>query len=71
MIDHDPKNKTESQKELFAIIEKKAPQMPLHKIKNVEIKQNLLIAIASVSDLAGQVKLHLYKDGLLIISADS
>jgi anti-sigma factor RsiW len=71
LIDHDPKNITESQKQLLAIIEKNAPQMPVDQIKNVEIKQNLLIAIASVSDLAGQVKLRLYKDGLLVISADS
>jgi len=71
LIDHDPKRGAESRSDLFEIIEKKAPQMPVRKIKNVEIKQNLLIAIASVSDLAGQVKLQLYKDGLLVISADS
>ena len=71
LIDHDPKNTTGPQKQLLAIIEKKAPQLPVDKIKNVEIKENLLIAIASVSDLAGQVKLRLYKDGLLVISADS
>jgi hypothetical protein len=71
LIDHDPKRGAESRGDLFEIIEKKAPQMPVHKIKNVEIKKNLLIAIASVSDLAGQVKLQLYKDGLLVISADS
>ncbi len=71
LIDHDPKRGAESRSNLFEIIEKKAPQMPVHKIKNVEIKQNLLIAIASVNDLAGQVKLRLYKDGLLVISADS
>jgi anti-sigma factor RsiW len=71
LIDHDPKRGAESGSDLFEIIEKKAPQMPVRKIKNVEIKQNLLIAIASVSDLAGQVKLQLYKDGLLVISADS
>jgi anti-sigma factor RsiW len=71
LIDYDPKNVTESRKELFAIIEKKAPQIPVDKIENVEIEQNLLIAIASVSDLAGQVKLRLYKDGLLVISGDS
>ena len=71
LIDHDPKRGAEPRSDLFEIIEKKAPQMPVRKIKNVEIKQNLLIAIASVSDLAGQVKLQLYKDGLLVISADS
>jgi hypothetical protein len=71
LIDHDPKRGAELRSDLFEIIEKKAPQMPVHKIKNVEIKQNLLIAIASVNDLAGQVKLQLYKDGLLVISADS
>jgi putative zinc finger protein len=71
LIDHDPKRGAESRSDLFEIIEKKAPQMPVHKIKDVEIKQNLLIAIASVNDLAGQVKLQLYKDGLLVISADS
>jgi anti-sigma factor RsiW len=71
LIDHDPKRGAESRGDLFEIIEKKAPQMPVQKIKNVEIKQNLLIAIASVNDLAGQVKLQLYKDGLLVISADS
>ncbi len=71
LIDHDPKIITRSQNPLFAIIEKKAPQLPVDKIKNVEITQNLLIAIASVNDLAGQVKLQLYKDGLLVISADS
>ncbi len=71
LIDHDPKNTTESQQHLFAIIGKKVPHMPVDQIKSVEIKQNLLIAIASVSDLAGQVKLRLYKDGLLVISADS
>ena len=71
LIDHDPKNITGSQKQLLAIIEKEAPQMPVDRIKSVEIKQNLLIAIVSVSDLAGQVKLRLYKDGLLVIGADS
>jgi len=71
LIDHDPKRGAESRSDLFEIIEKRAPQMPVRKIKNVEIKQNLLIAIASVNDLAGQVKLQLYKDGLLVISADS
>ena len=71
LIDHDPKNITPSQSPLLVIIEKKAPQMPVDKIKKVEIKQNLLIAIASVSDLAGQIKLQLYKDGLLVIGADS
>jgi anti-sigma factor RsiW len=71
LIDHDPKNITESQKQLFVIIEKKAPHMPVDKIKNVEIEQNLLIAIASVSDLGGQVRLRLYKDGVLVIGAES
>jgi hypothetical protein len=71
LIDYDPKNRIESQKKLFAIIEKKAPQISVDKIKSVEIEQNLLIAIASVSDLGGQVGLRLYKDGFLVIGAES
>jgi len=71
LIDHDPKIITRSQNPLFAIIERKAPQITIDQIKDVEIEQNLLIAIASVSDLAGQVKLRLYKDGVLVIGVDS
>jgi anti-sigma factor RsiW len=71
LIDYDLKNPIASQKKLFAIIEEKAPQISIHKIKSVEIEPNLLIAIASVSDLGGQVRLRLYNDGFLVIGAES
>jgi anti-sigma factor RsiW len=71
LIDYDPKNPIPSQKMLFEIVQKTAPQMSIGKIKSVEIESGLLIAIASVSDLGGKVRLQLHKDGHLVIGAES